>query len=135
MPSLIYMLRSVKEKQKGIAVGFSAFISTFSWFRGPVIFGEAIDMCCEIWRSRCGVKGSCALYDDVNFRYGIFGLCLILRCFVIILDLVSYLYAKKENRLEYWKHRGKNELDMPEKQGFIDDGGDDDKKNIKTVNE
>ncbi|XP_063405834.1 solute carrier organic anion transporter family member 3A1-like [Mytilus trossulus] len=135
MPSLIFMMRSVKEKQKGIAVGFSAFISTFGWFLGPVIFGEVIDMCCEIWSSRCGVKGSCALYDNVNFRYGIFGFCLILSCFIIILDLVNYLIARKKTDWNIGNTGRKNELDIIENQGCIDDGGDDNNKNIQTVNE
>ncbi|VDI78736.1 solute carrier organic anion transporter family, member 2B, partial [Mytilus galloprovincialis] len=97
MPSFIFMLRSVKDDQKGIAIAFSAFITTLlGWFLGPVIFGEIIDMCCKIWSSRCGVKGSCALYNNVNFRYAVYGFSLIMRCIVLIIDIIAYLIARKK---------------------------------------
>ncbi|XP_052085893.1 solute carrier organic anion transporter family member 3A1-like [Mytilus californianus] len=122
MPSLIFMLRSVKENQKGIAIAFFAFISTLlGWFLGPVIFGEIIDMCCKIWSSRCGVKGSCALYNNVNFRYAIYGFSLILRCIVLMIEIVAYLIARKKTDWSIGETRRESKIDMPEKQSFIVD--------------
>ncbi|XP_052086586.1 solute carrier organic anion transporter family member 3A1-like [Mytilus californianus] len=125
MPSLIFMLRSVKENQKGIAIAFSAFITTLlGWFLGPIIFGEIIDMCCKIWSSRCGVKGSCALYNNVNFRYATYGFSLILRCIVLIIDIVAYLIARKKTDWSTGETRRERKNELPEKQSFIVDEGD-----------
>ncbi|VDI78739.1 solute carrier organic anion transporter family, member 3A [Mytilus galloprovincialis] len=136
MPSFIFMLRSVKDNQKGIAIAFSAFITTLlGWFLGPVIFGEIIDMCCKIWSSRCGVKGSCALYNNVNFRYAVYGFSLIMRCIVLIIDIIAYLIARKKTDWSTGETRRESKVDLPEKQSFIVDEGDTNGHNsyIKTI--
>ncbi|CAG2235731.1 unnamed protein product [Mytilus edulis] len=136
MPSFIFMLRSVKDDQKGIAIAFSAFITTLlGWFLGPVIFGEIIDMCCKIWSSRCGVKGSCALYTNVNFRYAVYGFSLIMRCIVLIIDIIAYLIARKKTDWSTGETRRESKVDLPEKQSFIVDEGDTNGHNsyIKTI--
>ncbi|XP_071142524.1 solute carrier organic anion transporter family member 1C1-like [Mytilus edulis] len=130
MPSFMFMLRSVKEKQKGIAIAMFAFISTLlGWFLGPVIFGEIIDMCCKIWSSRCGVKGSCALYNNLNFRYAIYGFSLILRCIVLIVEIVTYFIARKKTDWSIGETRRESKIDNPEKHNFIVDEGDNNENN------
>ena len=101
------------------------------WFLGPVIFGEIIDGCCKIWSSKCGVKGSCALYDNVNFRLAIFGFCLVLRCAVFFLDCIAFLIARKKTDWSIGEHDYEdNKTTIHEKEMIVLDDIDEHKQTV-----
>ncbi|XP_021359718.1 solute carrier organic anion transporter family member 2A1-like [Mizuhopecten yessoensis] len=84
MPSFIFTIRSVRDKQKSLALGLKTFLNaTLGWLPAPVLYGKIVDSSCEVWSSNCKGQGACAMYDIEDFRvkratYGI------IFCFMII---------------------------------------------------
>ncbi|XP_046362539.2 solute carrier organic anion transporter family member 2A1-like [Haliotis rufescens] len=109
MPKIIIKIRSVTEKEKPIAVGFSSFMtSMFGFLLGPIIYGRVIDSTCLIWDSPCGERGACALYDIVDFRQKIHGFFVVSRsvtCVCLVAALVIAIKTKKFETLNPTKEK------------------------------
>lgn len=70
MPMLMVTLRSVTEIERAFALGLQLVIMRLlAYIPSPLIFGQAIDWTCVIWRrDECDKTGSCLLYDREKFR-------------------------------------------------------------------
>ncbi|GFN86650.1 solute carrier organic anion transporter family member [Plakobranchus ocellatus] len=70
IPKLVVFIRCVLPKDKGLAIGFSSFMtSLLGWLLGPLIFGSVIDGICTVWDvTSSGDRGRCLLYDNDIFR-------------------------------------------------------------------
>lgn len=69
MPSIIFSIRCVTDKQKSLAVGLSTFLQTLiGWMPGPIVTGMIIDTSCLTWSTSCRGKGACSMYDIEDFR-------------------------------------------------------------------
>ncbi|XP_029141321.1 solute carrier organic anion transporter family member 1B3-like [Protobothrops mucrosquamatus] len=65
----------------------------------PVYFGAMIDKTCLKWGTKpCGQKGSCRIYDAVQYRYSFYGLTIALRAPSFLLGFIFFLLLKKNIR-------------------------------------
>ncbi|RUS88015.1 hypothetical protein EGW08_004181 [Elysia chlorotica] len=96
VPKLIVYIRCVTPKDKGLAIGFSAFMtSLLGWLLGPIIFGRVIDGICTVWDvTQTGNRGRCLLYDNDVFRLKLHGFSSagLLGCTSFL--LIGYVYAR-----------------------------------------
>ncbi|BFZ21242.1 hypothetical protein BsWGS_24281 [Bradybaena similaris] len=105
MPAFIATIRSVKEENKPLAIGFSAFLcNLFGWFPGPVLYGALVDSTCKLWRSTCSTVGACSLYDIELFRFRFVTLSVGLRTIVILLYVIALLYVHCSRRNVFQPH-------------------------------
>lgn len=66
---IITGFRCVDQNDKAFAIGLeSTFISLVAWIPAPIVYGAIIDHACILWRTDCGVKGNCWMYDPTKFR-------------------------------------------------------------------
>ncbi|KAK3766327.1 hypothetical protein RRG08_044517 [Elysia crispata] len=90
------LCRCVSAKDKGLAVGFSAFMtSMLGWLLGPIIFGSVIDGICTVWDvASSGTRGRCLLYDNDVFRLKLhaYSSLALLGCNFFL--LLGYIYAR-----------------------------------------
>ncbi|KAK6960435.1 solute carrier organic anion transporter family member 2A1, partial [Biomphalaria glabrata] len=95
VPKIILMLRCVDDKDRGSALGLSAFMtSLFGWLLGPIFIGYVIDGFCTIWDVTCGKRGRCLLYDNDVFRVKLHGYSATsLACSFVVL-LIACIYAR-----------------------------------------
>ncbi|BFZ11250.1 hypothetical protein BsWGS_14289 [Bradybaena similaris] len=111
MPSFIVSVRSVKEVDKPLAIGFSAFASTLlGWFPGPVIFGNLIDTTCLLWKKTCTSVGACTLYDIELFRFRFHGLIVGLRIATVILFTLALTFAVCSKKTHFQPHLHENPI-------------------------
>lgn len=70
MPMLMVTLRSVTEIERAFALGLQLVIMRLlAYIPSPLIFGQAIDWTCVVWRrDECDKTGSCLFYDREKFR-------------------------------------------------------------------
>ncbi|KAK7092008.1 solute carrier organic anion transporter family member 2A1-like [Littorina saxatilis] len=94
MPAFLVSVRSVKESDKPLAIGLSAFCGTLlGWFLGPIVYGRIVDSCCMLWSSGCDGGGSCSLYDLSVFRYRYHAIFFSTRIGCCLLYLTALLIA------------------------------------------
>ncbi|ESO83135.1 hypothetical protein LOTGIDRAFT_197485 [Lottia gigantea] len=105
MPSFIVYVRSIREKDKPLGTGLSAFLNTLlGFFPGAIVYGRMIDTTCLIWSTSCSGNGSCSLYDSVDFRvkyHLLFTLCRIACSGFYIIALVVALKKKQPFYIDY----------------------------------
>ncbi|CAG5127865.1 unnamed protein product [Candidula unifasciata] len=105
MPSVIVLIRSVKEDTKPLAIGFSAFMSNLlGWFPGPVIYGYLVDSTCLLWRTTCSSVGACSFYDIELFRYRFSGLSIGLRMIMLGLYVIVLIYVQYSKQYAFQAH-------------------------------
>ncbi|BFZ11247.1 hypothetical protein BsWGS_14286 [Bradybaena similaris] len=111
MPSFIVILRSVKEVDKPLAIGLSAFASTLlGWFPGPVIFGNLIDTTCLLWKTTCTSVGACTLYDIELFRFRYHALMLGLYIATVMLYTLALTFAVCSKKTVFQPHLHENPI-------------------------
>lgn len=97
MPGFIITIRSVSEKDKSMAVGFSALLMTLiGWMAGPIVFGFIVDTACVVWSSSCSGKGACSLYDNDALRIKKHLFELFPKLVVILLYFLVFYNARKK---------------------------------------
>ncbi|XP_026567043.1 solute carrier organic anion transporter family member 1B3-like isoform X2 [Pseudonaja textilis] len=71
VPIYMLLIRSVPQDLKSLAVGLMMLvIRSLAGIPAPVYFGAVIDKTCLKWSSNpCGQKGSCRIYDAMQYRY------------------------------------------------------------------
>ncbi|XP_076796887.1 solute carrier organic anion transporter family member 1A5-like isoform X3 [Arvicanthis niloticus] len=81
IPGYMVLLRCIKSEEKSLGVGLHAFcIRIFAGITAPIYFGALIDRTCLHWGTqKCGVPGSCRIYDINSFRHIYLGLNIALR--------------------------------------------------------
>ncbi|XP_058046438.1 solute carrier organic anion transporter family member 1B3-like [Ahaetulla prasina] len=100
VPLYMLLIRSVPQELKSFAVGLMMLvIRSLGGILAPVYFGAVIDQTCLKWGSKpCGQKGSCRIYDAVQYRYSFNGLIIALRVPSYLLGIIFYLLLKKTLR-------------------------------------
>ncbi|CAC5359883.1 unnamed protein product [Mytilus coruscus] len=73
----------------------SIWVEESRWLPGPLISGGLIDSTCLVWKESCGVRGSCAIYDNDVFRLKLHGYSLIGRLMVIVIFCYCCFYTRK----------------------------------------
>ncbi|XP_060069119.1 solute carrier organic anion transporter family member 2A1-like [Ylistrum balloti] len=102
MPSIIFSIRCVTDKQKSLAVGLSTFLQTLlGWFPGPIVMGMVTDTSCLTWSSSCRGKGACSMYDIEDFRLKRHVIELVVKVVVLIMHLAMYVIAKRTDWSQY----------------------------------
>lgn len=67
--SMLLILRCVDPRDKAMALGLIQFaIGLFGNVPCPIVYGAVVDSACLIWKTACGEKGACWLYDSHVFR-------------------------------------------------------------------
>lgn len=67
--SMLLILRCVDPRDKAMALGLIQFaIGLFGNVPCPIIYGTVVDSACLLWKSVCGKRGACDLYDSNKFR-------------------------------------------------------------------
>ncbi|XP_013929639.1 PREDICTED: solute carrier organic anion transporter family member 1B3-like [Thamnophis sirtalis] len=96
----LFFVRSLPQDLKSLGVGLMMLaIRSLGGILAPVYFGAVIDMTCLKWGSNpCGQKGSCRIYDAVQYRYSFYGLIAALRVPSYLLGFLFYLLTKKSLR-------------------------------------
>ncbi|KAM3832819.1 LOW QUALITY PROTEIN: solute carrier organic anion transporter family member 1B3-like [Vipera latastei] len=100
VPLFMLLIRSVPQDLKAVAVGLLMLvIRSLGGIPAPVYFGALIDKTCLKWATNpCGQKGSCRIYDAVQYRYSFYGLIIALRVPVFLLGFLFFLLLKKNIR-------------------------------------
>ncbi|XP_033730859.1 solute carrier organic anion transporter family member 2B1-like, partial [Pecten maximus] len=113
MPSIIFSIRCVTDKQKSLAVGLSSFLQTLlGWFPGPMIMGMVTDTSCLTWSTSCRGKGACSMYDIYDFRLKRHIIELAVKIVVVSMHIAMFVIAKRTD----WSQFDHNETitDKPE---------------------
>ncbi|XP_076437182.1 solute carrier organic anion transporter family member 2A1-like [Babylonia areolata] len=101
IPKLIVYIRSTEERDKALALGFNAFMtSIMGWMLGPICFGKLIDGICIQWEQSCTGGGACLLYDNDNFRLKLMGYQIIFRGLSLMFVVLAFIAAKVTNKFE-----------------------------------
>lgn len=75
--------------------------------------GGLIDSACSLWKTDCGFRGACALYDLNRFRLNVHGFPMALRVFVILVLGVAYF---KVRNMTSWVKEGLNGEDKSQNE-------------------
>ncbi|XP_076465469.1 solute carrier organic anion transporter family member 2B1-like [Babylonia areolata] len=88
----LLLVRSVPTSAAGLAIGFSMFPKKIIAFMvGPIFFGGLIDSFCAHWKTPCGVKGQCTVYNRERFRMEMHLYSLVSMVMAIAFILLSFL--------------------------------------------
>ncbi|XP_059154812.1 solute carrier organic anion transporter family member 2A1-like [Physella acuta] len=99
VPKFLVLIRSVEPRDKGIAIGFEAFMTAlFGWLLGPVITGNVIDGICVIWDVKCSTRGRCLLYDNEVFNNKLHGYITVATIISILFLFIGFLFARRNPR-------------------------------------
>ncbi|XP_069106405.1 solute carrier organic anion transporter family member 4C1-like [Argopecten irradians] len=99
MPIYLVFLRSVPEESRALALGIlSAAVALIVFIPTPIAFGKVYDSTCLIWKSTCGVRGACGLYDIVNMRYRLIAVDVSCRACSLILNMIAFFIATRQDR-------------------------------------
>ncbi|OWF52798.1 Solute carrier organic anion transporter family member 2A1 [Mizuhopecten yessoensis] len=97
MPGFIFVIRSVNDRQKPLALGLGSFLySILGWLPAPMIFGSIVDSCCKVWSSRCQEQGACAKYDIEDFRIKRSSFEILCNLMVISIQCVVLFLARRK---------------------------------------
>ncbi|XP_033727403.1 LOW QUALITY PROTEIN: solute carrier organic anion transporter family member 2B1-like [Pecten maximus] len=99
MPIYLVFLRSVPEESRALALGIlSAAVALLVFIPTPIAFGKIYDSVCLIWKSTCGVRGACGLYDIVNMRYRLVAIDVGCRACAFLLHMVALFIATRQDK-------------------------------------
>ncbi|XP_039188871.1 solute carrier organic anion transporter family member 1B3-like isoform X2 [Crotalus tigris] len=100
VPLFMLLIRSVPQDLKAVAVGvLMLVVRSLAGIPAPVYFGAMIDKTCLKWGTNpCGQKGSCRIYDAVQYRYSFYGLITALRAPSFLLGFIFFQLLKKNIR-------------------------------------
>ncbi|XP_038064643.1 solute carrier organic anion transporter family member 3A1-like [Patiria miniata] len=74
-PRIIIIVSSVHPSDKSLALGISRVLMLLiGSLPFPFLYGACIDSACLVWQTLCGERGSCSIYDIVQFRRTIYAL-------------------------------------------------------------
>ncbi|XP_076465371.1 solute carrier organic anion transporter family member 2B1-like [Babylonia areolata] len=83
---------SVPTSAAGLAIGFNEFpAGIIAKMVGPMIFGGLIDSFCAHWKTPCGVKGQCSVYNRERFRMKMHLYSLVSTVMAMAFILLSFL--------------------------------------------
>ncbi|XP_063604190.1 solute carrier organic anion transporter family member 74D-like [Penaeus indicus] len=119
--SSVIHLRSVEDKDKGVALGaLTAFLSCFGLIPGPIIMGAVIDSTCLLWDMSCGKRGNCWLYDSDTFRLAIHLIPAVFTFISVFGDIIVFyysrqldLYGERDNEIKEEKEAGETVESKP----------------------
>lgn len=63
----------------------------------PIVFGHLFDGVCLNWKTSCGIRGACALYDIERMRFTILSFESGARIIVFIFYIIIFHVGKKED--------------------------------------
>ncbi|XP_060081019.1 solute carrier organic anion transporter family member 2A1-like [Ylistrum balloti] len=99
MPIYLVFLRSVPEESRALALGIlSAAVALLVFIPTPIAFGKIYDSACLIWKTTCGVRGACGLYDIVNMRYRLVALDVGCRGCALLLHMVAFCITTRQDK-------------------------------------
>ncbi|KAK6167390.1 hypothetical protein SNE40_021429 [Patella caerulea] len=99
LPNFVISVRSIKESDKPLGIGMSAFLATLlGWFPGPVVYGKIIDTTCLIWSDTCTGKGACSMYDIDDLRVKYHTLFIGARSVATLFYVVALIIALKKKQ-------------------------------------
>ncbi|XP_063868487.1 solute carrier organic anion transporter family member 74D-like [Scylla paramamosain] len=108
--SSVLLIRSVADKDKGLALGtLTVFMSLFAFIPAPITIGAIIDSSCLVWDTSCGRTGNCWLYDSDKFRIIIHLVPALVVLLSVLGDLVVLWYSRK---MDLYGERDNLELDV-----------------------
>lgn len=97
MPGFIFVIRSVSDKHKPLALGLASFLhSILGWMPAPMVFGRIVDSSCRIWSSSCKDQGACAKYDLEDFRIKRTTFQIVCALIVLCLHSVNFFLARRK---------------------------------------
>ncbi|CAL4122219.1 unnamed protein product, partial [Meganyctiphanes norvegica] len=92
--SVLVHLRSVEDRDKGLAMGtMTVIMSLVAFIPAPIIMGAVVDSACLVWDTTCGKEGNCWFYDSEQFRYIIHIVPAIIIFISILGDFVVFYYS------------------------------------------
>ena len=61
-----------------------------------MIFGSLVDTTCLLWEASCGKRGTCALYDNHDFRYKLHGTTALFKSTSLIFYFATFVILWKK---------------------------------------
>ncbi|XP_069105984.1 solute carrier organic anion transporter family member 3A1-like [Argopecten irradians] len=111
MPSIIFSIRCVTDKQKSLAVGLSSFLQTLlGWFPGPIVIGMVTDTSCLTWSTSCRGKGACSMYDIYDLRLKRHMIEIAFKLVTLCMHIAMFVIARRTD----WSQYGQEGV-LPEK--------------------
>ncbi|XP_045122956.1 solute carrier organic anion transporter family member 74D-like [Portunus trituberculatus] len=108
--SSVLLIRSVADKDKGLALGtLTVFMSLFAFIPAPITIGAIIDSSCLVWDTSCGRTGNCWLYDSDKFRTILHLVPAMVVLLSVLGDLVVLWYSRK---MDLYGERDNLELEV-----------------------
>ncbi|XP_070533238.1 solute carrier organic anion transporter family member 3A1-like [Ptychodera flava] len=103
-PSVLFIIRSVAEEDRSLAMGVNIVIMrVLGFIPAPIIFGMVIDSSCVLWNESCGHSGACLVYDMVRYRYVYVGLAAVFMAVGVVCFFVAMKTVKTEYKPREWK--------------------------------
>lgn len=99
--SMLLILRCVDPRDKAMALGLIQFaIGLFGNVPCPIIYGTVVDSACLLWKSVCGKRGACDLYDSNKFRMFYHGTTSAILLCAFFVDVIVWVKAGSINFVE-----------------------------------
>ncbi|KAB0800160.1 hypothetical protein PPYR_08040 [Photinus pyralis] len=96
--SMLLILRCVDPRDKAMALGLIQFaIGLFGNVPCPIIYGTVVDSACLLWKSVCGKRGACDLYDSNKFRMFYHGTTSAILLCAFFVDVIVWVKAGSIN--------------------------------------
>ncbi|XP_056647131.1 solute carrier organic anion transporter family member 74D isoform X1 [Diorhabda sublineata] len=96
--SMLLILRCVDPRDKAMALGLIQFaIGLFGNVPCPIVYGAVVDSACLVWKTACGEKGACGLYDSDVFRMFYHGTTGFILLCAFVVDVIVWYKAGKIN--------------------------------------
>uniref|UniRef100_H3ANZ9 Solute carrier organic anion transporter family member n=1 Tax=Latimeria chalumnae TaxID=7897 RepID=H3ANZ9_LATCH len=100
-PTVVILIRAVNPQVKSYALGVQfLMLRLLAFIPMPLIFGAAIDSACLVWSDTCGKPRSCAVYNNITYRYLYFSISIGLKTVTFILLTITW-YFIKDNTNKY----------------------------------
>ncbi|XP_006755211.1 PREDICTED: solute carrier organic anion transporter family member 6A1, partial [Myotis davidii] len=102
IPNMLTILRTVPDKLRSLALGLAYMIvRVFGSIPGPIVFKMVGESSCTFRDSgRCGITGSCWIYNVKKMAYLYLGMCFFCKLSTIFFTSIAYTlhkYLLKEN--------------------------------------
>ncbi|XP_077990592.1 solute carrier organic anion transporter family member 4C1-like [Glandiceps talaboti] len=95
VPGTITQMRLVPDNQRAFAMGIGSLATKLlGGVPAPIIFGVAIDKSCALWHHDCEQRGSCWVYDPLQFSFRLTLLGVVFTFLGLVLTSLTYIVYK-----------------------------------------
>lgn len=97
VPMFTVLLRSLDEQDRSIGMGLHSFLlSLIVFLPAPIVYGKLFDNTCLTWKTVCGSKGACQLYDIENMRLTLKSVDALLAAISFLITIPAFIISQKD---------------------------------------